>query len=1193
MVSHSTVQGVAPIRSKRPSVGPEENDGLPVGPPSIVEGRYARKKARLSDETVAAAQFHHHEPSPTSPISPVSFTANAATQTLFGSSPLTEPENEFPDVAPGCNDGDKCVEEVMSSQLSERQDVVLNRPQEPFAIHGEKSAQGSSLPSLKPEYTENRVNGDERAVDGEIAGVDNQTVQPVISTTAVTDVSEKDDSTGEEQLKAVDAIEPKLHTAHIPLSDKSVDVQVFHEKQEPKMEGAPEESVDDEFDDDPWFDEACLKSFNAIDASVQQFTTPAEPQPRSIPTARKSPPLLSLPIAPTENKQFPSFSQDFVDTRKAEDIDEKEIPVSVGFSTGRGKKVTVPMTAAAAQNARTAKLMQELIDIQNDVISVDQPSTLSNGKFGGDEAFIEKTQLHLQEQIGHAFTATPTRNQPFASAFTTAAGSRLAAVSDAARNAIDCFFRTEPDSATDGAIRDRRIPSPGPSQTRSQTRSQKASLFTTVAGSALGTPSANAQQITADFFNGSYQNSSRPTDYAVRPAHSAVMSLAIPMNHLETPTKPVARSIPPPVQATALDLSQRSTLQPTSLQDISNLQPSSPAREHSVSAFKTPLPAKMARRASQARAFQTPLLSHRQTLMSSTPTHSPGTALSPALPRRVGLGMTPRSLSGLRERPKFVSPFRTAVPGKENENAESPNMETRPGIRAIFSASSLKQPKLPESDVAQPRPCFQLTCPTERISLKKAGLQPGAYTPSALAAAGIPSEIAVINPVTAQYYRFSHLDLMKGPKDVMDDFRLEGLGHTGVDWFENHWRLVVWKLASLVRAKPQLLSEKWSYCEIVRQLKYRYEREVNMAHRSAIKRIQEQDSPPSLPMVLCVSAIVSSPGKGNADNISQDQKSLELTDGWYVIRANVDGPISRAVHSGKIAVGFKIAVSGAKLDADREGTHVLEAVNKSSLRITGNSTCLMPWDSRLGFTHKPFISALRSLSPDGGNIPLLDIRISKVFPLAYISSEKGKGTSPWSSEEEYKLQDEWNERYMQERSRLQAESERRTHGFEEDVEILRSAMEGLEGDADASACENHELERFRNSPTKSRFLRNLPGKAVISLFLKAQEELQSEISKAQAEVEDSIGRLCPPRSTRSFQIIRIADAGPLRHPHLREAQLQVWDAKQMGDKFLQEGARYQVSNLVPAQQKAWVKLRDKGEIYLSTSKGTTWKRCPE
>lgn len=83
----------------------------------------------------------------------------------------------------------------------------------------------------------------------------------------------------------------------------------------------------------------------------------------------------------------------------------------------------------------------------------------------------------------------------------------------------------------------------------------------------------------------------------------------------------------------------------------------------------------------------------------------------------------------------------------------------------------------------------------------------------------------------------------------------------------------------------------------------------------------------------------------------------------------------------------------------------------------------MPWDSRLGFAHKPFIAALRSLCPDGGNIPLLDVRISKVFPLAYITTGKGKGTSPWSSEEEYKLQDQWNERYMLERSRLQVESE--------------------------------------------------------------------------------------------------------------------------------------------------------------------------
>ena len=118
-----------------------------------------------------------------------------------------------------------------------------------------------------------------------------------------------------------------------------------------------------------------------------------------------------------------------------------------------------------------------------------------------------------------------------------------------------------------------------------------------------------------------------------------------------------------------------------------------------------------------------------------------------------------------------------------------------------------------------------------------------------------------------------------------------------------------------------------------------------MAHRSAIKRIQEQDSPPSLPMVLCVSAIVSSPGKGNADNISQDQKSLELTDGWYVIRANVDGPISRAVHSGKIAVGFKIAVSGAKVCRSADHSLSTLLLRHESFRTAG---CRPRGDPRSG-----------------------------------------------------------------------------------------------------------------------------------------------------------------------------------------------------------------------------------------------------
>lgn len=93
-----------------------------------------------------------------------------------------------------------------------------------------------------------------------------------------------------------------------------------------------------------------------------------------------------------------------------------------------------------------------------------------------------------------------------------------------------------------------------------------------------------------------------------------------------------------------------------------------------------------------------------------------------------------------------------------------------------------------------------------------------------------------------------------------------------------------------------------------------YEREINRAQRSAVKRIQEQDSPPSLPMILCVSAIINSPADPASDGENAtERQALELTDGWYTIRANVDAPLSRALKSGKLRVGCKIGIAGAKV----------------------------------------------------------------------------------------------------------------------------------------------------------------------------------------------------------------------------------------------------------------------------------------
>jgi hypothetical protein len=97
----------------------------------------------------------------------------------------------------------------------------------------------------------------------------------------------------------------------------------------------------------------------------------------------------------------------------------------------------------------------------------------------------------------------------------------------------------------------------------------------------------------------------------------------------------------------------------------------------------------------------------------------------------------------------------------------------------------------------------------------------------------------------------------------------------------------------------------------------RYEREVNLAQRSAIKRLQEQDSPASLPMVLCVTSITQTFGTTEQSDAAKTPNScLELTDGWYHIRANVDPPLQRAIDTGKLLPGFKIAIAGARVSKD-------------------------------------------------------------------------------------------------------------------------------------------------------------------------------------------------------------------------------------------------------------------------------------
>lgn len=60
---------------------------------------------------------------------------------------------------------------------------------------------------------------------------------------------------------------------------------------------------------------------------------------------------------------------------------------------------------------------------------------------------------------------------------------------------------------------------------------------------------------------------------------------------------------------------------------------------------------------------------------------------------------------------------------------------------------------------------------------------------------------------------------------------------------------------------------------------------------------------------------------------------MELTDGWYAIKAVLDTPLSVLVKNGRIAVGEKLFISGAELSGSKEACSPLEATTLASFTV--------------------------------------------------------------------------------------------------------------------------------------------------------------------------------------------------------------------------------------------------------------------
>ncbi|KAG8228006.1 hypothetical protein J437_LFUL007979 [Ladona fulva] len=178
---------------------------------------------------------------------------------------------------------------------------------------------------------------------------------------------------------------------------------------------------------------------------------------------------------------------------------------------------------------------------------------------------------------------------------------------------------------------------------------------------------------------------------------------------------------------------------------------------------------------------------------------------------------------------------------------------------------------------------------------------------------------------------------------------------------------------------------------VMRQLKYRWDREIDGGERPALRKILEMDDIASKRIVLCISSIekpeiIQSSKNLELDLISSSPK-LELTDGWYAIRGIIDADMAALIQKGKLSVGTKIITSGAELvNGPSNGCHPLEPpAAKAAIRLNTNSTRRARWDVKLGYVCKnpgPLPVSLGSLLPGGGAVSALrNVMLARVYPI--------------------------------------------------------------------------------------------------------------------------------------------------------------------------------------------------------------------
>ncbi|XP_029670385.1 breast cancer type 2 susceptibility protein homolog isoform X3 [Formica exsecta] len=353
-------------------------------------------------------------------------------------------------------------------------------------------------------------------------------------------------------------------------------------------------------------------------------------------------------------------------------------------------------------------------------------------------------------------------------------------------------------------------------------------------------------------------------------------------------------------------------------------------------------------------------------------------------------------------------------------------------------------------------------------------------------------------------------------------------------WVENHYRWIVWKLASMDRMKfssaelPRALTPS----RVMAQLKYRYDREIDQFQRSAIRRILEKDDVASKRMILCVSSIVEnnniSTEIGKSPRVGVPKWRIELTDGWYSIPICIDIGLVKSISTGKIREGTKLVVSGAELLNCDQGFYPLEAPATVCLKLHTNSTRRARWYAKLGYAPRsgPIPIKLCNVCPNGGLIGKMTIIVARVYPTLYHEKTVSGDSIVRNAKCEEKMQSTYEQQCLSKIEAFYANAEK---DFQEKL---------------ARETEDYENSSTQKSVSKKRRSEEL----LQELHQKKERFMQDMQSKLRQDLPG-------PRQVSQLLKVRVCDENV-------NAILSIWSPSEEVVNALKEGACVSLYNVV-------------------------------